>query len=708
MGRQKRRADALSAHLSADRTIEILSSIARTPEQDRQYQLALTSQARLRTEAAPHQAYLDAEILKIRTASPGTSAARARDQAVANMQHDYGTVNTNELDNPDLGTITPEDARTIVRTDRRRVPSRATEGEIQRLMTERNMSRVDAYDLANAQLRARHLGLTDANFPGVGIAGASVSAINDAFAQQARDVNVINPSDRTDYIRLHGEPSSAELERFRTISSIGADVSSADLRTRMIDNNILRSRQDANREQFTQFWRGASGSAARMAVDQQSQDVADVAMHLIRDPGTVRRIGARAIEYHETLTSGQRRLRELARFHTNGDMARLMFGHYNISTSTPEGRDTAASVTQEISRIIESQREVRSQLAGSTRGLFRGAGLGRQIGDGNEEARRLLRLGPGSSHWGQAALAADVEIYRGLTSGQQNTIANANINPDDGHGWLRRRNEEADELATTLGVPVATIMSASRVARRLDDMRVAALSDENETSENLVRTLLGEYGGGSVLGERNNADLTPAGLNAQYRLGTPQGREFGQTARATARTLRTRAASGARDGAVGLGAVDQMAAEYQRIMRQSSSGPAGDANGWWQQSRTREDNIRGFQQRYGFMEAGNQTPREPREWREFTHAMEFQQRTGLLQLGRPGLNGQPGNVEADLLDRLNRGVGQGDLRAPGSTSNGGLPSRMELFGTLSVNLVQGTADLVSVSGSTRDNTPNPA
>jgi hypothetical protein len=178
-------------------------------------------------------------------------------------------------------------------------------------------------------------------------------AIGALFAERMDRMHTVTEEDRKQFkampeFRL---PTEDEVQRFVEANPSMRGKSIEDVHQTMIDRMILKKREMDQQERFAKFWSSEEGAAFRERTDRFVQDMENMASRLVQTPQIVQRLGGRAIEYSDILRRDLQRLRELAMLHTSNDMARLLAQNYNISPTTPEGRQTIARVRSEVAAI---------------------------------------------------------------------------------------------------------------------------------------------------------------------------------------------------------------------------------------------------------------------------------------------------------------------------------------------------------------------
>jgi hypothetical protein len=260
-----------------------------------------------------------------------------------------------------------DEARALIRTRRRMVAYRPNQDQIEAVKKKYpGLTEGEATEMATNRLRAERLGV------GVGdhaTADAERAQIANSFAAEADKMFDVNDQDVADLKKNAGyrDPSADEIKRFRDVNEIDGKTDDAGVIKQMQTKMVVKGRQAAYNARFNKFWGSTQGAAARDSVDFATQDIATVADKLISSPQMVQRLGTRAIELSDSLKGDQQRLRELALYHSEGDVAKLMAGHYT-GDFTKEG---AAKIREEVATIQQRQRSILAELAGTEGGKGR-------------------------------------------------------------------------------------------------------------------------------------------------------------------------------------------------------------------------------------------------------------------------------------------------------------------------------------------------
>lgn len=307
----------------------------------------------------------------------------------------------------ELAAVTPESlaaddfaARAVVLHRRRGIPVRASDEAVEEVMRQRpDLLREEATVIADARVRASRLGLDQAtverHMAAVRAADphaysgpfGEVEAIADLFQQKIESLftatkEEVEALDRS--LAPEQRPTPDQLrkfrERFRPNDPAPDEAINHLMYVHMV---VARKRQEA-KERFAQFWAGPAGRMFRDQVAAAGESV-DVVAGKLLSAASVRRYGTRALKAAEELRAGQQRLRELAVFHTGGDLARLLARDFAglLEGEDPEkARRLVAALNAEITAIQRRQRAIVNEIALSE-------GLpGRQFERGDEVAAR--------------------------------------------------------------------------------------------------------------------------------------------------------------------------------------------------------------------------------------------------------------------------------------------------------------------------------
>jgi hypothetical protein len=294
----------------------------------------------------------------------GISASQARLAAVGIMAANVGNVPDEDVRAQMAGlNITDDDqARALIRVLRRQTPSRASPEDVAKTLEQYKgtMTEAEARSLLDMRLRASRLGISQKEVEAkqgkrLGPAG-EMRAIEELFQDRAAGRWEVSQSDIDEFKKRHGAPTARQIEDFRKAFPRFARDDDRRIVDVMAERGVRNEVQAAGNRAFEAFWAGGEGEAFREQVSRTGQDVENVAMRLIESPQMVQRLGSRAIEMNQQLTRGQQRLRQLALYHTGGDLARLQAGNLRVDQSVPEGRQSYDRVMAEV-RAINAQAE---------------------------------------------------------------------------------------------------------------------------------------------------------------------------------------------------------------------------------------------------------------------------------------------------------------------------------------------------------------
>jgi len=331
---------------------------------------------------------------QVKAQATGMNDMQARAAAVGLMQANVGNIGEAAV-KKEMGGLTLRDdgeVRALIRTQRRMTPYRASQEEVQKYLGEhKDMTEREARDILNMRLRAKRLGIREdeVDFEKIKNPEELERKLSDAFAARARKNFEVTDKDREEFRKANPalkDPTGEQITQFMENNPEYAGKPD-EAKKAMLDRVIRMGRQSEHRQRMAAFWGSAEGGAFRETVDMAGQDVDNVASRLIQTPHMVQRLGTRAIEYQEKLSGGQQRLRELALYHTSGDMGRLMAGDYNIDRSNKGGQESAERVAAEVTQIQRDQRRIIEELREQE------GRSGRQFRLGSEdEARKALGL----------------------------------------------------------------------------------------------------------------------------------------------------------------------------------------------------------------------------------------------------------------------------------------------------------------------------
>lgn len=288
--------------------------------------------------------------------------------------------------------MSDDEARKIARDERRVLPYRASDEDIDKVVADSKgtMTRGEAANIANQRLRSQRLGIDKVEVEermrakGLG----EMEAITSLMDERAGDRFKVSDADRSDFRKVN--------------PNLPKDTN--------VDEMILKQRQGAQRDRFGRFFGSEAGAAFRETVDMAGQDVDTVSQKLLQGQGGVQRYGTRAIEMSKSLQSNQQRLRELALYHSGGDMSKLLAGNYNIDTHDAKGQDAWRKVHEEVTNL-QGQQE----------------GLLKEIQEQGGQPGKRFQL----SDEGEARKAVrDRMILKGMSPADADKILGSNISPE--------------------------------------------------------------------------------------------------------------------------------------------------------------------------------------------------------------------------------------------------------------------------------------
>lgn len=272
-------------------------------------------------------------------------------------------------------------AKAVIRGRRQSLPMGASQEAIDGVLSANpTLTREEAFDIANTRVRAARLGL-DKTTVDAHIAEArkkdakayqgaygEVEAVADLFGMRAESMYTATNDEVKALTAAPGykAPTEAEIKRFREENPDVAGHGDLGVNHIMHVRMVAAQKRQRGKERFGQFWRSNEGAAFREQTDLATQDIENVAERLVSSPQMVQRLGTRAIEISGTMREDQQRLRELAMFHTGGDLSRLMARDFtDIKEKDPDkARDMVAKLNTEITGIQYRQRSYLAELMG--------------------------------------------------------------------------------------------------------------------------------------------------------------------------------------------------------------------------------------------------------------------------------------------------------------------------------------------------------
>jgi len=300
----------------------------------------------------------------------------------------------------DIKAETDDDYRMLIRTRRRQIPYRAEKEAVDAIRKQYpQITEEEAGEIANTRMRSARLGLDQADVKKHMKAHpdsykgpyGEVEAIADLFANRSEAQFDVSDDDIKKLTEERGYkvPDRGLIDRFKgeNKSLIGKDdpVVVKEMQRRM----VMAGRQKANRTRWDEYWGSMEGAANKEGVDMAMQDVENVASKLVQSPQMVQRLGSRAIEVSETLKTDQQRLRELALYHSGGDVAKLLNRDFsNVDMKREGAKDMVSKLNVEITDIQARQRNFLAELSSSD-GI---PGRRFQMGEDQASRRKLVDI----------------------------------------------------------------------------------------------------------------------------------------------------------------------------------------------------------------------------------------------------------------------------------------------------------------------------
>jgi hypothetical protein len=171
---------------------------------------------------------------------------------------------------------------------------------------------------------------------------------------------------------------------------------------------------EARKQRFAAFFNSEDGDRFRRTVADAGEEAESVATRLIDNPASVKRLGLQALEMSTDLRESQQRLRELARYYTGGDLARLQAGDLNLDMTNERDREAYKRVTGEVGSIRERQQGIYDRYRaadGSTNRQF-------ELGDEATATREVMR----KAGYSEAQIEQHIKKSI-LTKDQQDAVA---------------------------------------------------------------------------------------------------------------------------------------------------------------------------------------------------------------------------------------------------------------------------------------------
>jgi hypothetical protein len=361
-----------------------------------------------------------AQLAQFSAMAAGTpQGATLNDHARNLMAADLMAANITNVPPGDLAHVTDDfirtndvAARAVIRGRRQALPLRASPGAVDQLLRENpQLTREEAEDIANTRMRAARLGVDrpagnlNPYDEVAAIAGAFDARSGHMFEVSADDINalVTAPGYRA--------PTPQEIQQFRDANPTQtAGKTDPEVNHEMHRRRVFTHKRGQAAERFRSFWGTNEGAAFREQTDMAAEDVENVASRLISSPQMVQRLGTRAVEMSDTFRGDQQRLRELAMFHTGGDLSRLMARDFtSVRANSPEeASGIVRRLNEEITAIQYRQRSMMAELMGQEgapgrrfqlgdEGTFRRQVLDEHIRAGNLTPEAAARMMGGAS-----------------------------------------------------------------------------------------------------------------------------------------------------------------------------------------------------------------------------------------------------------------------------------------------------------------------
>lgn len=397
-----------------------------------------------------------------------------------------------------------------------------------------------------------------------------------------------------------------------------------------------KSKEDRSKW-FGSFFDGEDGNRFRRYIETANEDVNNLSTRLIDSPAGLKRLGSQAVKMSEELTQGQQRLRELARYHSGGDLARLEAGELNPNIS----EEGAAQVREEVKAIRAREQSIHAKLA-ETDGK-----PGRHF-DPKQEATILMGLRPGQTMTPEQAkrhalMVNELEVAKKLTPVDEALIARHKARDN----WTDEAKKTdkiylADEAAfQTLmaehGVKDRKLMYGSQ--RVLEDIALVGkeeLDKRYAPAEDVTRSVLRAYGTETPEG----GELTTEQKKLASLFRTTVGREMAHRMIGVRSVLKGHAEKGKFAGKDDESRMDQMLREYQEVISEKDQ-------------PTRLKKIKEFQQKAG-IDGTTDLGRD--QWDALQSAIQFEQNMGFSKYGKT----RKYRNEEDLYNMIDQAT-RGDL-----------------------------------------------
>lgn len=425
---------------------------------------------------------------------------------------------------------------------------------------------------------------------------------------------------------------------------------------------------------FKKFWESKEGDTFKQNVGFSTRQVDDVVDKLLTSPTLVKRFGSEALQMAETLQKNQQQLRDLADFHTGGDMSRLLAKDFDIDTSTEEGKQLYNAVNAEMTSLLGSSRTILDTIKGKQ------AAGGRQF-DPVREA--ILLTGQSSGPEYEAALkklqtAKQLTVEDELLLEQQREW-DASLPEETRKTMKGYQDNEAriTALAAKSGLSRESLMGGSEALSTLAAAQKQAEEHYTRPSDQIVREVYESLGMGDKLGD-DPAAFNKSQMQLMTLLGSTEGRRFASRLVGTQEILKSAASqgkyfSGDANSAAG---VDAMSLDYANLF---------DADGKMDAAKTAE-----FQKRIG-VDVSSKEGQE--KWASFEKSMQWQRQIKLDQVQKPGAKLD----DTDVLNIFTQGTSGGSAGPSGTKP---LPIVGHLTGTFTIK--GDKADMVGIAGGSRN------
>lgn len=221
-----------------------------------------------------------------------------------------------------------------------------------------------------------------------------------------------------------------------------------------------------------------------------------------------------------------------------------------------------------------------------------------------------------------------------------------------------------EKIAADLGLKPEDLAGATGVGKRLTEAQRQAARKDAVSSTDVARDLLKAYG--FAVGDTPDKFQQSFGQLLEGTAGRGMANRILDTQQSLADVAKRKGG-----GPSGLAGVDAMAAEYFKATK----------------SGKRED-VDAFRKTYGMLDVdthGLVTGESNESFSQFEKSIQFQQQTGLLELGGKRSPHRTKNDQADLARLYSQAMAGGELRSPAAGAGGaGFSSRIEMSGTVTV------------------------